>query len=127
MNATAPAASLGFAALNFDCADAATLAGFWGKVLGRPVSPGAIAGDMAVDVTDPASGPRLIFHQVTEPDTAKNRLCPVLITDNHDEEAGRVTGLGATVVNEIMLPAVRQTTFADPEGNEFYLVTWKSE
>src|SRR5262245_40337934 len=55
MNATAPAVSLAFAALNIDCADPPALAHFWGKVLGRPVSPGAVAGDMAVDATDPAS------------------------------------------------------------------------
>ena len=49
--------SLTFAALNIDCADPAALADFWGKALGRPASPGAVAGDMAVDATDPASGP----------------------------------------------------------------------
>jgi Glyoxalase-like domain len=48
--------SLSFAALSIDCADPAVLADFWGKALGRPVSPGAVAGDMAVDATDPASG-----------------------------------------------------------------------
>jgi hypothetical protein len=32
---------------------AVALADFWGKALGRPVSPGAIAGDTAADVTDP--------------------------------------------------------------------------
>ena len=51
----------------------------------------------------------------------------MLITDKHEEETERVTGLGATLVNEITLPAVRQTTFADPEGNEFELVTWQPE
>ncbi|WP_245401035.1 VOC family protein [Nocardia albiluteola] len=57
MNASAPAVSLEFAALNFDCVDPVSLADFWGKVLGRPVSPGAVTGDMAVDATAPASGP----------------------------------------------------------------------
>jgi hypothetical protein len=90
MNATAPAVSLDFAALNIDCADPAALAEFWGKVLGRPVSPGAVAGDMAVDATDPAKGPRLIFHGVSEPGAARNRLRPVLLTEHHDEEAGRL-------------------------------------
>jgi hypothetical protein len=46
--------SLSFAALSIDCADPSALADFWGKALGRPVSPGAVAGDMAVDATDPA-------------------------------------------------------------------------
>ena len=120
-------ASLSFAALNFDCADPAALADFWGKALGRPVSPGAVAGDMAVDATDPESGPRLIFHPAPTPKTVKNMLRPILLTDHHGEEAERLTGLGARPVNEVKLPAIRVTTFADPEGNEFDLVTWQPE
>ena len=119
--------SLDFAALSIDCADPAALADFWGKALGRPVALGAVPGDMAVDATDPASGPRLIFHPVPEPETVKNKLRPILLTDHHGEETERLTGLGARPVNEIKLPAVRVTTFADPEGNEFDLVTWQSE
>ncbi len=119
--------NLSFAALNIDCADSAALADFWGKVLGRPVSPGAVAGDTAVDATDSASGPRLIFHPVPEPGTIKNRLRPILLTDHHDEETKRLTGLGARRLNETKLPAVRLTAFADPEGNDFDLVTWQPE
>ena len=117
--------SLSFAALNIDCADPAVLADFWGKALGRPVSPGAVPGDMAVDVTDPDRGPRLILHPVPEPGATKNRLRPILLTDHHDEETGRLTGLGAKLVNEVTAPPVRLTTFSDPEGNEFDLVTWQ--
>jgi predicted enzyme related to lactoylglutathione lyase len=117
--------SLSFAALNIDCADPAVLADFWGKALGRPVSPGAVPGDMAVEATDPDSGPRLILHPVPEPGTAKNRFRPILLTDHHDEEPDRLTGLGAKPVNEITVPPVRLTTFSDPEGNEFDLVTWQ--
>ncbi|HUC25454.1 MAG TPA: VOC family protein [Streptosporangiaceae bacterium] len=120
-------ASLSFAALNFDCADPAVLADFWGKALGRPVSPGAVAGDVAVGVTGPESGPRLIFHPVPTPATVRNMLRPILLTDHHGAETKRLTGLGARPVNEIKLPAVRVTTFADPEGYEFDLVTWQSE
>jgi Glyoxalase-like domain len=127
MNAPAPPVTLGFAALNFDCADPAALAEFWGKALGRPVSPGAVAGDMAVDVTDPASGPRLIFHPAPEPESVQNKLRPILITDQHDEETDRLTGLGAKRLDEIKLPGLRHSVFADPEGNDFDLVTWKSE
>ena len=121
---------LSVAALTIDCADPAALADFWGKALGRPVSPGAVAGDTAVDATGPDSGPRMILHNVPEP----KGIHLVLITDHYDEEIERLTGLGARPLNEIKLPpealppgvaAVRQTTFADPEGNEFDLVTWQ--
>ena len=129
-------ASLSVAALTIDCADPAALADFWGKALGRPVSPGAVPGDTAVDVTGPDSGPRMILHTPPEPGTAKNSVHLVLITDHYDEEIERLTGLGARPLNEIKLPpaalppgvaAVRQTTFADPEGNEFELVMWQPE
>jgi len=128
--------NLSFAALTIDSADPAALADFWGKALGRPVSPGAVAGDTAVDATGPDSGPRMIVHNALEPGTAKNSVHPVLVTDHHDEEIERLTALGARPLTEIKLPpaalppgvaAVRQTTFADPEGNEFDLVTWQPE
>ena len=128
--------NLSFAALTIDAADPVALAEFWGKALGRPVGPGAVAGDTAVDATGADSGPRMILHSPAEPGTAKNSVHPVLVTDHHDEEIERLTALGARPINEIELPAaalppgvvaVRQTTFADPEGNEFDLVTWQPE
>jgi hypothetical protein len=81
---------------------------------------------MAIDA-DPASGPRMIFHPVSQPGAAKNRLRLILLTDHYDEETERLAGLGATPLNETKLPAVRWTTFADPEGNDFDLVTWQPE
>ncbi|HYK32347.1 MAG TPA: VOC family protein [Streptosporangiaceae bacterium] len=128
--------TLSFAALTIDSADPSALADFWGKALGRPVSSGAVAGDMAVDATGPESGPRMILHNPPGPGTAKNTVHPVLVTDHHDEEIERLTGLGARPISEIKLPpealppgvaSVRQTTFADPDGNEFDLVTWQQQ
>ena len=78
----------------------------------------------------------MILRNPPGPGTAKNSVRPVLVTDHHDEETGRLTALGARALNEIKLPpaalppgvaAVRQTTFADPEGNEFDLVTWQQQ
>jgi hypothetical protein len=118
--------------VNIDCVDAVALAGFWGAALGRPVSPGKVAGDTAVDATGPDSGPRMILHNVPEP----KGIHPVLVTDHYDEEIERLTGLGARPLNEIKIPEVRtggmtfsvsQTTFADPEGNEFDLVIWQQQ
>ena len=128
--------SLSVAALTVDSDDPAALADFWGKALGRPVRPGAIAGDTAVDATGPESGPEMILHNPREPKTAKNSVHLVLITDRYDDEIERLTGLGARPLNEIKFPAVRagdatfnvsQTTFADPEGNEFELVMWQPQ
>ncbi|MCW2905547.1 MAG: hypothetical protein JWL68_336 [Actinomycetia bacterium] len=124
--------SLSVAALTIDSADPAALADFWGKALGRPVSPGAVAGDTAVDATGPESGPRMLLRNVPEP----KGIHLVLVTEHYDAEIERLTGLGARPLNEIRLPAVRsalitytvrQTTFADPEGNEFDLVIWQQQ
>src|ERR1700730_9004358 len=122
--------SLSVAALTIDTADPSALSASWGRALGRPVSRGAVAGDTAVDATGPESGPRMILHNVPEP----KGIHLVLVTEHYDEEIERLTGLGARPLNEIKLPAVRtggvtfsvsQTTFADPEGNEFDLVIWQ--
>jgi hypothetical protein len=124
--------SLSVAALTIDSADPAALADFWGKALGRPVSPGAVAGDTAVDATGPESGPRMLLHNVPEP----KGIHLVLVTEHYDEEIERLTRLGARPLKEIKLPevrsglstyTVRQTTFADPEGNEFDLVIWEQQ
>ena len=78
----------------------------------------------------------MILHHPPGPGTAKNSVHPVLVTDRHDEEIERLTALGARALNQITLPpealppgvaAVRQTTLADPEGNEFDLVTWQQQ
>jgi hypothetical protein len=78
----------------------------------------------------------MILHTPPGPGTPKNSVHPVLVTDHYDEEIERLIALGARPLNEIKLPpealpagvaAVRQTTFADPEGNEFELVIWQPE
>lgn len=122
MNATAPAVTV--AALTVDCADPAALADFWGKVLNRPVSPGSTSENATLDATDPVSGPKMFFQKVPETKVVKNRLHLDLLTEHYDKEIERLTSLGAKPLNETKLPEVRWTTFGDPEGNEFDLLTW---
>jgi hypothetical protein len=109
--------------LSIDCADPVALAGFWSAALRRPVNPGADAENAAIDATDPASGPRLSFHKVPEPKTVKNRLHLDLRTDQFEAESKRLIDLGATAIRDFEKPTVRWITFADPEGNEFDLIT----
>ncbi|MFC1436970.1 VOC family protein [Streptacidiphilus sp. N1-10] len=108
--------------LSIDTADAAALAAFWSKVLHRPVNPGATTESAAIDAVDRAGGPKLAFWRVPEPKSVKNRLHLDLWTDDFEAESKRLTDLGATPVADAEKPAVRWTTFADPEGNEFDLV-----
>jgi catechol 2,3-dioxygenase-like lactoylglutathione lyase family enzyme len=110
-------------AVSFDTADAAALAAFWAEVLGRPVNPGATAGYAAIDAADPADGPKLTFHKVPEATTVKNRLRLALRTEQLEAESLRLIELGAESLGDYEKPSLRWTTFADPDGNEFDLVT----
>ncbi|MEA2615693.1 MAG: hypothetical protein QOE72_1476 [Chloroflexota bacterium] len=110
-------------ALSFDCADPGLLARFWADVLGRQVNAGAKADFAAIGVDDAAtSGPLLMFHQVPEGKTVKNRVHLDLVTSEMDVETGRLLGLGARRIRDVEKGSSRWTTFADPEGNEFDLV-----
>ena len=118
--------SVVLASANVDCADSAGLADFWGKVLDRPVSPGTTPGVMVVGEPGPGSF-QLVFAQVAEVGKGTGGFQPTLLTDHHDEQTGRLTGLGATVVSQVDYPQLRLTKLADPEGNLFNMATWRSE
>jgi predicted enzyme related to lactoylglutathione lyase len=110
-------------ALSIDAADAASLAGFWAEALGLQVTDGADEGH-AVMTIGPADVPvpRLVFHQVPEGKTVKNRLHLDLAAVGWEAEIGRLTDLGATRIREVQENGARWITLADPEGNEFGLV-----
>ncbi len=109
--------------LSFDSHDASRVARFWADALGRQLADGATAENAAVLPGDsPDAGPRLAFHQVPEGKTVKNRVHLDLITTDFDRESERLVRLGARVVRIINGQAT-WTTFADPEGNEFDLVS----
>ena len=117
-----------FAAVNLGCADPAALGEFWGKVLGRDVTPGVTAPEVVtVGTTDPESRPQMVFYPAPEAERVIGGFVPTLQTEHHDEEVKRLTGLGAKVVAEPYLPPIRLTVFADPEGNRFQLATFQPE
>ena len=108
-------------AVSFDAHDAQKVASFWAAVLGRTLAGGA-DGDHAAVTADPGiPGSRISFHRVPEGKTVKNRMHFDLITTDFDAEVGRLTGLGATKLNEIN-DGRHWATLADPEGNEFDLI-----
>jgi predicted enzyme related to lactoylglutathione lyase len=112
-----------FLAVSIDCADAATLAEFWAAALGRTVNDGASTASAAIAANDvTTSGPFLMFHQVPEAKTSKNRLHFDLRSPDYAAELDRLVGLGATKLNEVVSGDNRWTTLADPEGNEFDLI-----
>jgi predicted enzyme related to lactoylglutathione lyase len=101
----------------FDSADAATLAGFWAQVVGKPVDPEANA--FFATVNKGGDGPALMFLQVPEERAGKNRLHLDFATTGWAEEVDRIVGLGAKRVGEFDEYGAHWVTLADPEGNVF--------
>jgi Glyoxalase-like domain len=77
--------------------------------------------DPVQEVTGTGLGRRLLFQQVPEPKTVKNRLHLDLHAgpDHRDAEVTRLQELGATVLREVKEPGTHHIVMADPEGNEF--------
>jgi predicted enzyme related to lactoylglutathione lyase len=111
-----------------DAADPPRLAGFWAAALGWEVRQEE---EDEVDVMpagytypDPAALP-LVFVPVPEPKTAKNRVHLDLNTESAEHQAAeveRLLGLGATRA-DIGQGDVPWVVLADPEGNEFCVLT----
>ncbi|ONI82282.1 glyoxalase [Saccharothrix sp. ALI-22-I] len=106
--------------ITFDCKDAYALAQWWSQVTGRPVSDDDQPGDPEALVQLP-EGPGLLFIEVPEGKTVKNRVHLDLQAETtRDAEVERLMGIGATLVDDQRRPNGRGwVVLADPEGNEF--------
>ena len=75
------------------------------------------------DITERGTGAgrRILFQEVPEPKTVKDRIHLDLLVgpEAREAEVERVVGLGATILREVEEPGSRHTVLADPEGNEF--------
>jgi predicted enzyme related to lactoylglutathione lyase len=102
-----------------DCRDAEALARFWAEALGYHRS-GGVGQYVAIR---PAEGdrPKIIFQQVDEPKTAKNRVHFDYSAPDIETEADRVVSLGASPAPEGVIEefGIRWIRMLDPEGNEF--------
>jgi hypothetical protein len=129
-----------------DCAEPHVLADWWAEALGwqvesqdeafirRMIDEGHATEDQttthrgslvwkegaAVNSPDPGR-PRLLFQQVPEPKTVKNRVhLDVRVGAGRMEaEVARLLGLGATELWRASQGPHSWVTMADPEGNEF--------
>lgn len=106
-----------------DCADAASLAGFWAAALGREVDAGAQREFATIGLTERVQ-PVLMFIRVPEAKTVKNRVHLDLAAGPDDDwraEVQRLIALGASQVGEHREFGWHWITLTDPEGNEFDL------
>jgi hypothetical protein len=67
----------------------------------------------------------LLFLKVPEPKTVKNRMhiCLRPTDRSRDDEIARILGLGATLVDDLRKGERGWAVLADPEGNEFCVLT----
>ena len=106
-----------------DCADPRLLATFWARALDYEV------GDSDPDIAsidDPSgAGPSIAFQRVPEAKNGKNRVhFDLSVDDNHlDEAVDRLVTLGATKIDVGQGSDRSWVVLADPEGNEFCVVT----
>ncbi|MFI1658345.1 VOC family protein [Streptomyces sp. NPDC020472] len=117
-----------FTELVVDCHDPERLAAFWCAVLDFTVldrSEGKVEiGSWEPTVEAVRAGqmpPTVVFIQVPEGKTVKNRLHLDVspIDADTDNEVARLLGLGATKVDVGQGPDRSWVVLADPEGNEF--------
>ncbi len=112
-----------FAALAIDCADPELLASFWCGALGWAVID---SDETGFSIAPPdGSSPTIDLISVPERKTVKNRLHMDLRAEGctTDEELGRLLRLGAVRVNVGQDADVSWVVLADPEGNEFCLLS----
>jgi hypothetical protein len=113
--------SISVRSITVDCADPYRLALWWCEVFGVPPSPDDHPGDPEAICSMGEGLPRLLFEQVPEKKSGKNRVHLDLIEENRrDEEPERLLQLGATFVADHRQPdGAGWVILADPEGNEF--------
>ena len=110
--------------VTFDCSDAASVAQFWSEVTQWPCSKQQMPGNTFWVVGGSGgSGPRLVFVNVPEPKTVKNRVHLDLVPHGSQaEELARLESLGAAVIDDRRgVTPGGWVVMADPEGNEFDL------
>jgi hypothetical protein len=110
--------------VTFDCAHPRTLARFWSEVTGYAIAEER--DDYArLHAPDQRGVRHLLFFQVPEPKSSKNRVHIDLASRTPETEIERLVALGASLVDPGDSPqwrtgnGTRWVTMRDPEGNEF--------
>ena len=110
-----------------DTVDPRALAGFWCEALGYREA-GDLGTFLVLAPEQGDEGPVVILQRVPEPRNGKNRVHLDLHPPDADAHVARLEGLGARRVGDPVTEleatlGVRWQRMADPEGNEFCVVT----
>lgn len=120
---------------SIDCRNAYELSEWWKELLAYQDVPGDpnLPGHEECMILDPAGvGPRVLFIEVPEEKSIKNRIHFDLRPRERtrEEEVAWLLGRGATQVADhrgIHGPGSGWVTLADPEGNEFCILRSEAE
>ncbi|MCJ1673874.1 MULTISPECIES: VOC family protein [unclassified Rathayibacter] len=112
--------SLSFEEIIVDCTDFRALGHWWQGALGWDIVD---EDDEGIELL-PASGrgPSLLFLDVPERKTVKNRLHLDFVPDDQAAEVDRLIALGATRI-DVGQGEQSWVVLADPEGNEFCILS----
>src|SRR4051794_13432998 len=117
-----------------DCANAYELSEWWKPVLGYVDLDGDpnLPGHEECLIRDPATGHQILFIEVPDEKTVKNRVHLDLRPrgGTRDDEVRRLLGMGATQVDDLRGkygPGTGWVVLADPEGNEFCILRSEDE
>jgi predicted enzyme related to lactoylglutathione lyase len=110
----------------FDCYDPFAVAEFWQTALGwrrTHEEPDEIVLEPPAGSPQDGVAPDLLFLRVPDPTPGKNRVHIDLRPDDRDAEVERLISLGAKRTDIGQGPDVTWVVLADPEGNEFCVLT----
>ncbi|HZJ50994.1 MAG TPA: VOC family protein [Actinomycetota bacterium] len=105
-----------------DCHDPRLLARFWSEALGYRVLEDDDPDEVLIVPPAPTPGPRFLFLKVPEGKIVKNRIHLDLRSADQEAEVERLIALGAEPV-DIGQGEVTWVVLADPEGNEFCILS----
>jgi predicted enzyme related to lactoylglutathione lyase len=114
------------ASVSLDSPDPAALAEFWTVASGWPIAERA---DHGVALASPdRPGPRLEILEVHDPKVVKNRVHLDVAPEEGDDQAAEVARLKALGASDVDIGQGQQTwvVLADPDGNEFCVLTPRS-
>jgi predicted enzyme related to lactoylglutathione lyase len=106
-----------------DARDPESQARFWGAVLDYPVGHDEGDDEEWWVQKDDDTFPAILFLKVPESKSVKNRLHIDLAPDDRDNEVERVMALGATRADVGQTGDESWVVLADPEGNEFCVLS----
>jgi hypothetical protein len=119
-----------------DCRDVAAQARWWAEAIGWKIIdeaddevvivPGHVTEELARTTPWAEIGPGMVFVPVPEGKTVKNRIHIDLAphtSDDRDAEIERLMSMGAARVDVGQSESVTWDVLADPEGNEFCVLS----